>query len=75
MSAEEFLVRTRGGPFDRETRVVPYDVLGWPPPANLPGVFHGGVYILVNFSKSAEILSGSRYMRGADYEWRELRKG
>lgn len=75
MSDEEFLVRTTGGPHDGETRAVPHGVLGWPPPANLPGIFHGGIYILVNFSKLPEKPRSVNLMRGADYEWRELSKG
>lgn len=75
MSDESLLVKTSGGPFGGESRVVPSGVLGWPPPTNLPGIFHGGVYILVNFSKQPVMSTRSRTMRVADYEWREVRKG
>lgn len=71
MSGEEFLVRTHGGPHDGETRIVPNNVIGWPPPMNLPGVFHGGVYIRRDFSKLPDMKSGAKLMRGADYDWME----
>lgn len=75
MSNESFLIKTIGGPFDGETRIVPHSVLGWPPPMNLPGVFHGGIYIRANFSKLPEINEGSLVMRGADYKWTPHTKG
>jgi len=66
---EEYMIRTSGGPFDGETRIISHGAFGWPPPPNLPGVFHGGVYIRTNFSKLSEQDAGSGIMRGADYEW------
>lgn len=67
MAEENFLIKTIGGPYDGETRTVPRSVLGWPPPANLPGIFHGGIYILVDFSK----LPKTSVVRDATYEWRD----
>lgn len=69
MKEEQFLIKTTGGPFDSETRVVPYSVIGWPPPVNLPGIFHGGAYIRQNFSDTPRALPG--LMRSADYLWME----
>ncbi len=66
MKEEQFLIRTRGGPFDGDTRVVPYSVIGWPPPVNLPGIFHGGAYIREEFSETGSI-------HEAKYQWMEDR--
>lgn len=67
---ETFLVQTKGGPFAGETRVVPRGILGWPPPLTLPGVFHGGFYLLVSRSELPEQRPDSPVKRGAEYEWR-----
>jgi hypothetical protein len=75
MSNESFLIRTKGGPYDGETRVVSLGVLPWPPPVNLPGVFHGGVYMRTNFSRLPDMSMNSKVMRGADYEWVAYKKG
>lgn len=71
MKEETFLIRTSGGPLDGESRVVQQSVLGWPPPVNLPGVFHGGIYIRQSFSKLPDTVSDMGIMRGADYTWME----
>ena len=68
----EFLIRTNGGPFDGETRVVDEGIIRWPPPVNLPGVFHGGVYVLTNHSHLTERQAAHpNVMRGAEYQWQE----
>ena len=60
-------IQTRGGPLDGELREVPENTLGWPPPVNLPGIFHGGIYIRSEFSDSPR--------RVAIYEWVGYKKG
>lgn len=75
MSEEErFLVRTTGGPYDGETRVVPLSVLGsWPPPQSLPMPHRaGGAYVLRNYSQLPDgVADGKGLMRGVDYKWQE----
>lgn len=64
---KEYSILTQGGPLDGETRSVPDNVLRWPPPVNLPGVFHGGVYIRHEFNDFPKRL--------ATYWWAEYKKG
>lgn len=73
MEEESFLVRTTGGPFDGETRVVPLSVLGgWPPPLQLSGLSTGGQYERRNYSQLPNGVADGKYlMRGVDYEWQE----
>ena len=71
MSKNTFIIRTNGGPNHGETREVEDHVFGFPPPVNLPGIFHGGVYIRRSFSLAPEIRIGQRILRGADYDWME----
>ena len=62
-----FSIKTIGGPFAGETRTVQTDVLGWPPPINLPGIFHGGEYLREQFTEGPQ--------RVAEYVWAEYKKG
>lgn len=66
-------MRTLGGPYADETRVVPRSVLGWPPPVHLPGVFKGGVYVRASYSQLPEQPPPEiALMRGVQYQWREI---
>lgn len=66
---ERFLMKTKGGPIDGETHVVPADLYGWPLPDKLPAPFEGGHYKKVNESKLPPMPHDSPVMRGAEYEW------
>lgn len=58
-------VLTQGGPLDGEIREMPDSAYKWPPPVNLPGIFHGGVYIREQFV--------SYPRRLATYKWEDRR--
>ncbi len=60
-------IRTAGGPLDGEMRQVDDSALGWPPPINLPGIFHRGAYIRQSFDDRPE-------GRVAEYQWAEDRE-
>lgn len=69
--AEQFLVRTTGGPFHDETRVTSANDNEWPLPDELPVREHGGRYVKVSESDLAPQEPGSHVLRGAEYEWRQ----
>jgi len=66
--ADHFLIKTKGGPEDGATRVIPRDMYGWPLPAMLP--LPGGVYLKISESQLAEESDSNPHVaRGAEYQW------
>lgn len=70
MSGEQVLIRTVGGPYDGETRVVGVEVFGWPLPDALAVPFDGR-YLKVSESDLGPRSPDSRLLRGAEYQWEE----
>jgi hypothetical protein len=68
--AEEFLIRTNGGP-KPGTRVVPEDVYPWPLPEVLAIPGEPGYYKKKSESQLPPMPADSRVLRGAEYEWIE----
>lgn len=70
--ADFFLVKTNGGPFDGETRMLPRTVFKWPLPDELPDTEKfGGKYVKIQESTLPESVDESPHVaRGAVYEWR-----
>lgn len=65
-----FLIRTRGGPIDGETRSVPETAFPWPLPPILEHPGGGGHYVKIAESTLPEEVDDNDHVaRGAEYEW------
>lgn len=69
--SESFLIRTIGGPYDNQTRVVATSQgWSWPLPDELAhDVDDTGRYVKASESTLPPQCEGSRLMRGVQYEW------
>lgn len=72
--ADYYLIRTKGGPYNGETRRVPRDYFGWPLPdvLSMPS-FIAGCYRKIRESELPEDVDSNPHVaRGAEYEWVKL---
>ncbi len=69
--AEQFLIKTTGGPYPG-TRLVPEEIYPWPLPEILPmdpTKEYDGVYCKVSEGSATPYNNHQHVLRGAKYEW------